>query len=1128
MTTEAAVTGTGGKEGKAMSRRVIGLGGRLAAVALAMTLVLVLAGDGGRAATVPAVVNGQDPLEVLSLKVRPNVVIVLDSSGSMKWTLDPTHGLGNPVGGSDHPRSKLWQAKQVLKTIVANNQEKVSFLFGQYTNGAGPTMRNTAATKDTANGQNRFLYWTTNELSPSMATTQLSVQRSFDDAAGTSRGLQSWQVIYEEWKTLWFEEEGGARCQATLAGPFPKFYASGGSGGSPSVSTTPRNLSFDLQSAMNGASCSPDNTYEVSYSATSGEFRFVASGPRRFRLLNRAAVATDNISEALGGYATTGWVAAGSAGGSTTVNIDWYRLRLARRSYRRVYTNGAHGVQVGDVCTITGVDGTWNGTWDVIQIDGFDQFRLSGNNNLRNQDVYRPPSSGTLTCVSTTPPVAGGVARTNDPAYTLLYRSDAPPSNNGSYGTANWDQIFHNTFEEEVPPGSGNDVVNYQLRAARYFNGEVIRVTAAGQVCDMTFPSPAEMTNPPTLTLQEVSAGCGTDVGTPATFTWGGGYYVGGDSYCNGFQSRVDLVPCDLRHPEAPTQLSTIGPWLENEAGLDTDGTILGYTERMDGRWSTASSPSGGGVRSSGSTPIAASLDDIRGIFVDLWDNGQTGTTDMAGPPPYELDPIKDHLDPKEKTIVLFITDGDDTCASGNGNEQALAAAYSAELLYRRIDSSEPASSVQTFAIGYGGTVSGGRLNWIAWGGSGLGDTDTGQPDVPVSGSRWDPPSGTGNETSITNDLAPLRAGCTTCEDAFIAPDSATLAKQLQAIIDQGASSGEFSAQQSVTESIFEYVDLASDATASPPEVYDARMPNDRFSAIVPTRVISSFTLPGFRGHLRAIQNDGADGFVEKWEAGEVLRDLVSDGMSACDTTTRGGGVGECGFTQLHANTTDATIAGSAAAIKRRVYTTERNGVYAFDVPSLINGTANQRVTLWPPVSSLIPQNYVSEAQLPGGLSFDEALGLPRAGTTEYPEQPDEDDRNYDARCDPDDLVRVPGKTPEQCWLETLRRDFKACVGTNRPSACTSGSTTDRMLAARREAREMILAFMAGAEAVPANPGVKRASSTGNGVQQHDILYRARAWVLADSELATSRSRPPAAQRGAGGDELALGVRLVP
>ena len=81
-----------------------------------------------------------------------------------------------------------------------------------------------------------------------------------------------------------------------------------------------------------------------------------------------------------------------------------------------------------------------------------------------------------------------------------------------------------------------------------------------------------------------------------------------------------------------------------------------------------------------------------------------------------------------------------------------------------------------------------------------------------------------------------------------------------------------------------------------------------------------------------------------------------------------------------------------------------------YDAASLIAGTANQRVTLWPPDSSLVPTNYVNEALLPGGLSFDEALGLP-AG----------------AVADP------------AAELAQLQDDFGACVGTNRPSACTSG-----------------------------------------------------------------------------------------
>jgi hypothetical protein len=61
------------------------------------------------------------------------------------------------------------------------------------------------------------------------------------------------------------------------------------------------------------------------------------------------------------------------------------------------------------------------------------------------------------------------------------------------------------------------------------------------------------------------------------------------------------------------------------------------------------------------------------------------------------------------------------------------------------------------------------------------------------------------------------------------------------------------------------------------------------------------------------------------------------------------------------------------------------------------------------------------------------------------------------------------------------------------------------MKEARREARDMILAFMAGAG--PANDGAggpKRAAGNSSGVSSGDILFAARPWVLADSELATA------------------------
>ena len=96
-------------------------------------------------------------------------------------------------------------------------------------------------------------------------------------------------------------------------------------------------------------------------------------------------------------------------------------------------------------------------------------------------------------------------------------------------------------------------------------------------------------------------------------------------------------------------------------------------------------------------------------------------------------------------------------------------------------------------------------LNQIAWGGSGLGQGLPGQPAV-----NW--------QTDTDTQIANARARCTTCVDAFAAPDATTLATTLQSIIDQGASDGDFNAQQSITESVYEYVHFAATAT----DLYDA------------------------------------------------------------------------------------------------------------------------------------------------------------------------------------------------------------------------------------------------------------------------------------------------------------------
>ena len=59
-----------------------------------------------------------------------------------------------------------------------------------------------------------------------------------------------------------------------------------------------------------------------------------------------------------------------------------------------------------------------------------------------------------------------------------------------------------------------------------------------------------------------------------------------------------------------------------------------------------------------------------------------------------------------------------------------------------------------------------------------------------------------------------MRDACKTCIDSILAPDPDTLKDVLETVINQGATSGEFTAQQSLTDSIFELAGDVPQGTA--------------------------------------------------------------------------------------------------------------------------------------------------------------------------------------------------------------------------------------------------------------------------------------------------------------------------
>lgn len=311
-----------------------------------------------------------------------------------------------------------------------------------------------------------------------------------------------------------------------------------------------------------------------------------------------------------------------------------------------------------------------------------------------------------------------------------------------------------------------------------------------------------------------------------------------------------------------------------------------------------------------------------------------------------------------------------------------------------------------------------------------------------------------GFSNDVTNVNSIARAGSGNVRDAFLATDSAALTSALEAALSELVTiSGQFAAAQTVTETIFEYAALVTGSSPLDPAT--------RYNAFVPTTLQPVFDMPGFKGALRAFQND--NNTTPVWDAATKL--LARVNLTGCVS-----GGSTCTFRELIGNgsATDANIGSSSAKIKRRIYTTSSNGV---------NPT---RVTLWPPTVNTAgspigvapgADQAITSANSPNGL-LDKALGIDTLTYTQ------------------------------------LQSQFQACVGSNLPSECANNAAGT--LVARREAREMILAYLAGAQFVPNSQG--KPTRTGNlagTVNDRKLIFQARTSVLAEASLGSPALVPP-------------------
>ena len=395
--------------------------------------------------------------------------------------------------------------------------------------------------------------------------------------------------------------------------------------------------------------------------------------------INGAALATaiQTAMNSCAGRANTYAVWFGTAQTATVSTLSRNGTGLATAT-----TAAPHGFVTGDNVTIAGVTAPagFNGTF-AITATGANTFtyaaagaaataagptitasRTSGtanrfsfrSNGVRNFTVNWTNAATTLDGVmnqTADAAVTGtNISTTSDPRINLLRRTAGQNFNE----TVDPDGASTTLVPALDKPSPSRPVRTYNMDAGKYWNGETVFVDASGNACDIVPGTPATY---PTVTL-ELTTNCanGAASGDPTNvgiFTWGGGKVASGAGTCQGMSQKVPLIPCNQL---TPPQYNNIGPFLENQVPLTATGAVNGYTERNDGSGYVLTQPNLGGVIASGNTPLAQSINDVATLFggpAGLWNAGQAAPA---------LDAIKLHLNPKEKTIFILVTDGDQNC----------------------------------------------------------------------------------------------------------------------------------------------------------------------------------------------------------------------------------------------------------------------------------------------------------------------------------------------------------------------------------------------------------------------------------------------------------------------------------
>lgn len=536
--------------------------------------------------------------------------------------------------------------------------------------------------------------------------------------------------------------------------------------------------------------------------------------------------------------------------------------------------------------------------------------------------------------------------------------------------------------------------------------------------------------------------------GPIATYYYTSGIYENqSGNACGGGALITQVAPCTGNN--APLVLANMDPELPVDPTTGRLGSLtwpppVPATATYLGVQTTPA-----GLRADQSTPLAGSLNFI------------SNTANTPAFPPQAV--------ASQKNFVILVTDGDDTCADSNVDRAAVLAGVAAQNLRA---STVFQHQAETLVVGFASAVNPARVNVIAQGGSG----------ATIN------PAATNPATAVT--------GCPSgnCRNAFFASNTQQLIDILNAALEQAAASGVFSGTPSVFDGIPEYVNTipvppSPVPTASP---YDVMNPETRYRANAFRQYRALFEVNGFKGLVQGYDDFGAMTAgrpspappTAAWEAGQRMidTDRVSPDLATTDHT----------FAEMMVLPSTPLPAGSSSNpavqnnhIHRRIFTTRQNGRRLGRIgadPATDDLAGNTlcspgpcRVNLWPPDDSVAPGGPAyAPATLTAGI-LDTRLFMKDDGT--------------------------------QMTLADLQgAPLYACKGTNAPSLCTTGTAAQILAETQKEAREMILAFTAGAAAQRDASGfpIRNGSNL--------ILYRRRPWLLSESTVGTPALVTPPVQ----------------